>query len=275
MRTTRIFLFLILSSVVVAPLHARKVTVFHPAKSPRAVRPPESLAADLRAPDENLRIKAARELLDGSTASDCFSEPPEIVELIPATLVAGHESRLLVMRDAGVCLSLFLIPLFKEGEHWYTAGAVEAATQLTEPEFRLDSLIRSGEQELILRNHAVDEGTGVLEVNLSIYKVLEGQLRVVFDQPEKQHISKPIRRGKKLGFFSDEETSKFVFEPNQSGDSTAAGLVSIHETRRLTVSFEGVETNSHERRRESTITVYRNWAWDDSTERFVAWLFTD
>ena len=136
---------------------------------------------------------------------------------------------------------MYLVPMIRQDGDWRTLPAVPLSTHYEAPTITLDTLVRKGEQEVVVSHLWVDHGTGIQQTNLTIYKLIDGAMRIIFDQPEHLHF---FTLTVPPDSYDEYQESKFIFvnEPN------TFGLKTIEETR--------VETNGRRR-----LTVYRAYCW--------------
>ena len=171
------------------------------------------------------------------------------VDSTPADLINGVESKLLVVRSQS-CQSVFLIPINRKGKEWIVLNPIVLWSQFSAPSYRLERLISSEEQEIVVSNLTVDEGTGILERDLLIYEISLDGVQLVFDEPEFLRLAVPY--GDSL--FEDHERSTFEFHENVKG-AYGTGLMYIKEKREITVDGKSV-------------TLYRSYTWNRTLGQF-------
>jgi hypothetical protein len=212
---------------------------------PPALGTPEQTLSLLTSTSIEQRQKIAR-LLHLNTPWEQESVCVEYgkVELSKPVFKAGSASALLTI-PARDCDFTFLVPFMATGNGWTPAGTIALWTHYSLPKYRIESLTTQGESEIVVSGQTVDAGTGILQRNLTIIKIVDNSLRVVFDEPEWLNMSIPATIEGKLTNTSDEETSTFTFVNSEPG---VPGLKTILETRVLRV-------------RGRTITIYRSYVW--------------
>ncbi len=212
------------------------------------VSSPEDLVAQLKSPKEEVRQQAASALrLSPLMTTRKLCADFEKVESQPATFRKGSSGMLIAARSFSACQALFLVPLLKVDDHWEALAPIVAIAHYNEPSFELKALISSGEQEVIVRDHDVDWGTGIQQWNMTIYKLVGEGMQIVFDQPVYSHFFQS--NGDKV--WEDFQRSRFSFV---NGNNTA-GVTSIRETRTETVGTR-------------KMTVYRSYVWEPSAGVF-------
>jgi hypothetical protein len=201
-------------------------------------------------------------IVDWTLSKPCYEEFNK-VEVKQAALVKDRESAILVV-ESYACQSLYLIPVIKEQEAWVAYKVINLWAKFTYPTIRIDSLVNAGEQEIIASKVMVDEGTGLLQENMTIFKFQNGRLEVVFDQPESLTVgTHTIEKDATIESY-DEETSVFKFSKCAG---CTDGLQSIEETRNIKVERESGTTGKafHTKR---SVKVHRRFDWDPQLEIF-------
>ncbi|HMD83467.1 MAG TPA: hypothetical protein VKO18_02060 [Terriglobia bacterium] len=175
----------------------------------------------------------------------------ENVELSKPTLKAGSESALLTTTSSD-CDFAFLVPFISTGHGWILAGTVPVWTKYSSPKYRIESLTTPGESEIIVSGQTVDSGTGILQRNLTILKIVGDSIRIIFDQPEEINLSVPVKvRGERTNT-REEESSAFSFV---NSEPFMPGLKGIQETRVLRIAGQ-------------LITIHRKYVWTPSISMF-------
>jgi hypothetical protein len=232
------------------------------------------LAAQLKSSDRQIRknVVDSLGLVDpvpvsgpggiGTIYEPCYEEF-EKVEIKTATLTKDTESAILIVRS-DLCQSMFVVPVIKQQSGWVAYKAISLWAKFSEPSIKVESLVNKGEQEIISSNVTVDEGPGILQRNMTIFKFLHGSLRIVFDQPEYAQVAEPTREGKLPVFFKDVERSEFTFSKN---DENMTAVMSVYEKRRIEVEKQSVTvgTNFHVKK---SLTIFREYVWDPRLEMF-------
>jgi hypothetical protein len=205
---------------------------------------PEELVSRLNSSDPSLLERTATSLKLITPINHLQCTDFTKVETKPVMLAKGTETALVTVHT--VCDSLFLIPLIKAQSQWEAIAPIALIDHYTAPTLELTALVRSGEQEIVVRGQYVDWGSGFQQHNLTIYKLIGRRMQIVFDQPEFLHFAPGG------GVAWDEcqrSTFKFV-----SGEGTA-GITVIRETRSETVGTR-------------KMTVYRSYSWQPDIEAF-------
>jgi hypothetical protein len=166
-------------------------------------------------------------------------------ELKPIALTMSVESKLLIIKS-DVCQTVFLVPVLHRGAEWEALPTISLSSHYAEPKVRFESLVESGVQEIIVSGLWVDWGTGIQQQNLTIFKLLDGKMRVIFDQPENLH------NGASPSVYEEYQESAFKFVRK----SDKGGMpVSIQERR--------VETKG-----KRSFVVFREFIWDPHLQEF-------
>jgi hypothetical protein len=206
---------------------------------------PEYLVKILMSDDDDLRERTIA--ADNNLTGICEMEDQLQVSLLSATLVKETLSRILVVKGPNLtsCETMNIVPMIKQGETWITLGHINFMPKMFYyPRYRVASLISPGEQEIVVSNQMVDEGTGILQNNMTIYKVIENEIKVIFDAPEYLHIAEP--------HFTDDQISKYFI---QADNLKASGPKYIDEER--------VERINGRR-----FTSYRRYVWENELQTF-------
>lgn len=213
----------------------------------------EALVQQLRSEDDSVRMKAATSvgLTDPVGGSICSAN--EEVRVHPISVGNGVDSRLLSIKASSECRAMFLVPMLRQGGSWVALKPIRLSAHYDDPNWRLESLVAAGEEGIVVSNQTVDWGTGYLQRNMTIYKVIGNEARIVFDAPEYIGVGIPpagMGPGWKNGY-EDVQRSKFEF----LRDTNINGLSRIQEMR----------TESAQKRR---FTVYRSYVWEPSLQAF-------
>jgi len=124
---------------------------------------------------------------------------------------------------------MFLVPMLRQGGSWVALKPIRLSAHYDDPNWRLESLVAAGEEGIVVSNQTVDWGTGYLQRNMTIYKVIGNEARIVFDAPEYIGVGIPpagMGPGWKNGY-EDVQRSKFEF----LRDTNINGLSRIQEMR--------------------------------------------
>lgn len=200
-------------------------------------------------PRSRQEIAVGLGLQDPITRSTCTNF--DSVETREETFLKGTSARIIVIRS-DYCKLMFLVPVIHDGHLWTPLTPIALWTQFSEPSFRLEKFINADESEIVISNQTIDEGTGIAQRNMTIYKVVGHQVNILFDEPESVHFSVPDDRNPTNTTFSEDQTSTFEFLKNTDDDSSR---LYIAEKRSTT-------TNGN------STTVYRTYRWDQSTMTF-------
>jgi hypothetical protein len=211
---------------------------------------PEAIIQQLKSEDIETRKKVALAvgLADPLLDALCFDDDNERISIKQVTFRKGIESRLLSVRG---CEAMFLVPVVKQGVSWITLNPVRLWAKFSEPTYKFESLVAPGEQEIVVSNQTVDEGTGILQRNMTIYKVIGNETHAVFDTPEYLHVAEPDLKSP-TGQYTDDQTSTFTYSWDKPDHGSS---VFIREKR-------------DERIGKHRFTVYRSYAWNRVLQEF-------
>jgi hypothetical protein len=212
---------------------------------------PEEVVRQLTSPDTKIRKAWVDKLGLHELNGDNESLASLSVEEKHAAFLQNVASRLILVDEGEVCQTMYLVPMIDEGGGWTTLQAIPLSTQYEPPKITFESLVGEGEQEIILRHLWVDHGTGIQQTNLTIYKLIDGAMRIIFDQPEHLHFSTRLNPDHPYTYDEDQE-STFKFVKN---DSDAAAPTAIEETRVETVG-------------KRKLTVYREYSWEPEIQAY-------
>lgn len=198
------------------------------------IPPPEKLAELLKQPCSKENAQLYRAL-------DLGCRPYATVAFTRAQLEHGSDNAAITVRDDNSA-SIVVLEL-KKGV-WNHVDTRFLESKYDEPEFSLLSLVEPGTQEIAVSQETLIRGSGVLENHQVIYKVLNGKLRLVFDER-----AKALLKG--WGTETDfEEQSDFRYEAAKKDE---VGTI-----------FQRATYRNHSQR----TVVFRCYAWDEETERF-------
>lgn len=170
-------------------------------------------AARLKAKDDGERLQAARELgLVSPLHEKEACADIERVENWNARLDRSTDAELLVVHAFGICQTDFIVPFVLENGKWKPLPPIAVLAHYDEPRIRLLSLIERGVQEIEVSGQYVDWGTGIQQQNRTIYKLIDGKMRVVFDEPESLHF------GSSPSTYDEYEKSSFSYVKREGGN---------------------------------------------------------
>jgi hypothetical protein len=137
-----------------------------------------------------------------------------------------------------ICGFQFLIPFEHKEEGWVELNPVSLGAWYDEAKVRPEAVVGDGQVELVVHGNLVDRGTGMLQKDLTIFRIVDGKLRVVLDRPESIGVHELSTLRGETYMYADEVTSRFTFK----------GRGVIEEFRRST-------------RNGRTITEVRSYYW--------------
>lgn len=132
------------------------------------------------------------------------------------------------------CQYTYLVVLQATGaDTWKYIQTVAVWTKYASPRVSFESLVSPGTKEMIVRNNAIDYGTGIQQVNMTIWKLYPSGLQVIFDEPSRVVFAIPISGTENS---EQSEESQFVFvPPSQGGVRTSVKQIlqkqTIHDHR--------------------------------------------
>jgi hypothetical protein len=140
--------------------------------------------------------------------------------------------------------------LFRKGGngHWIYIQTIRLSVHYdTVPDIHPVDFVQSGVTDLLIEHELLDWGTGVLQKNTSIYHMMNGQMKCIFNEPEYVHhaVEGPII----------EQQSKFELH-DSTPDSNTFGNKYLSEQQEIKIDAELVRR-------------YRNCIWDDKPEHVV------
>lgn len=224
-------------------------SVSEPASSPS----PEVLTSQLGSADKDVRAKAARAVSLTGPIGGALCSDFDTVKTEPLQVQDSKESRLLVAKSDD-CQNMFLVPLVRRAESWQSLGSIRLSMHDgTVPECKVQNLVSKDDQEIVVSNVMVDWGTGFLQTNLTIYKVIGDRVRVVFDEPESLHLAIPDMRVPVTNNYSEEQNSTFQF---------------VNDTGHTTFGHTYILEKRIDRIGKRKFTVYRSYVWEPALSAF-------
>lgn len=137
--------------------------------------------------------------------------------------------------------------------NWRYVDTMQIWSKYSEPKITLESLVEEGTKEIVAAHCAVDNGTGVTQKNLVIFKLFPDGLRVVFEEPE--HVVQQIGAVPKGARSIDQrQDSEFKFIA-AAGDGLATSVRQILEKQTL-------------RDHASTLDRWRLYVWNPELRKF-------
>jgi hypothetical protein len=210
---------------------------------------PEGLLVQFRSSDEKVLEQTSTLLKLSTPINQSLCTDFDKVESQPAKLLKGVQG-VIVAVPSKMCQTLFLVPLLKVEDHWEAIAPIAVIGHYHTPTFEVRELIAPGEQEVIVRDHDVDWGTGIQQWNMTIYKLVGDRMQIVFDEPEYLHFFAPPRANSdKVG--DQYQRSRYTFTHEENTE----GVLSILETRTETFGSR-------------KMTVYRSYVWEPSAGIF-------
>lgn len=141
--------------------------------------------------------------------------------------------------------------LFKsaDGVSWTYSDTIQISSHYgTRPDTRLVEFEKKGISDVLVQHEIVDWGTGILQKDVSIYRVSDGQLRCVFEEPESVHFA--------LGAGTSPVEQQSKFDVRESQPDSVGGNEYLHEERQIKIGNQ-------------TLRRSRNCFWQEEKEHFV------
>jgi hypothetical protein len=161
------------------------------------------------------------------------------------------EKQLMAIRVDSDCLIWFLIVFESKGAGWRYVGTIPLWMQFATPKYYAAALMCDGTPGIVINDLNINEGTGFWQQNMQIFTVIEGKLRVVFNEPETIRFNIPFKPDCCPYTYRVQQRSKFKLNPPKSDNEPA----SIDETRHEVV-------NGH------TVTLLKVYTWSRALQTF-------
>jgi hypothetical protein len=153
------------------------------------------------------------------------------------------------------CEREFVVVLQKQpGDRWQHVQTIALNAKYSVPEVSFPTLLDATEHQIVVRNHVVDYGTGILQNNVTIFKLIEARLEVIFDEIEKLIFEIPIRHNGKPTNTEQYQESEFTFIEADPGQGVAKRILEKQTIR------------DH----QTTITRWRLFSWVPHLRKFRA-----
>ena len=174
---------------------------------------------------------------------------------ISYTTLRFHQSNAVVEAHSQGCHYTYLIILSSKGvNNWSYTGTIPLWSRNEVPNIRFESLLSPGVNEIVVRNNETDYGTGILQTNMTIWKVDNRALRVIFDEPTSVKFKIPIGKGS-LENSDQTEESQFTFVRPRAEENTPTSAKQI--LQKQTIHIRGV-----------TVTRWWLYRWVSAVQRF-------
>ena len=208
-----------------------------------------------QAPEKIKDIEELRRSIEASTVSaaerkafglDCQDR----ALLNYAFFQRGERAAVLQVFGNGCSEKRVLLVFGGEPGNWTLIATLQLSSHYDEqPTVTFPSLIEPGVQEIMVEHQIVDWGTGVLEKFTTIYKWIDGHLRVVFDEPDSVHLEEASSASPDNLYEFDQTNTFRVEVDNESSEKT------IEERQTITLG-------------KRKIILSRGWIWEPSLQRF-------
>jgi hypothetical protein len=114
------------------------------------------------------------------------------VEVIPVKL-HGNKSQVL-LNISSDCRYTYLVLLEESKANlWRRVQTVSVAAINRTPVVTFESMVSRDAKEIIVKDYETESGSGVSQANMAILKLLDGKLRVVFDEPTHVVYAVPLK----------------------------------------------------------------------------------
>lgn len=127
-----------------------------------------------------------------------------------------------VLLDAysSVCQYTFLVVLERLPDGgWRHVDTVPLWSRDHEPKVSLESLVEEGTKEIVVDGFLTDSGTGIYQTNYAIFKLLQGKLRTVLNEP--LHVNYSVAAVEKSKSQSQDSSFRIVPVAGKNGPSTS------------------------------------------------------
>jgi hypothetical protein len=153
------------------------------------------------------------------------------------------------------CQYTYLVVLGSDGKnHWNHIQTIPLSTKDTPPHVSFKSLVSSDAEEMIVQGIETDEGTGISQTNMAIWRFYRDALDVVFDEPTDVTFAIPIDL--KTGENSEQsEKSEFTFVQPDPAEGYPKSLQEILQKQVI---------SDH----RTTITRWWLHSWDPGLQKF-------
>jgi hypothetical protein len=164
---------------------------------------------------------------------------------IPCTDIDSIDSENVQLRSPGTqtvlvvrsheCEYVFLVVLERNADGaWSLVQTVPLVSHVAEPQIEFDILIEAGQNEIVVRHNEEDYGTGIIKIDMTIFKLTRTGLEVVFDEPEHLVFAIPSDQPEDQPERNTEESieSEFRFVSPDRSDATSLRWIEQKETIR-------------------------------------------
>jgi hypothetical protein len=149
------------------------------------------------------------------------------------------------------CQQEYLIIFDKVGNSWRFLTTLLIPLKYNIPKLSYKSLVDANENEIVITGFEADTGSGIYQSNLLIWKLVDTELKLIFDEPLKIHFALPGD-----GKFDQKELSKFSFVKSRESGNYAILQEQVISTYK------------------SSIARWRIYYWNAPFARFVAYSYS-
>jgi hypothetical protein len=168
--------------------------------------------------------------------------PPKLIHLLAE---AGKRVSVVEL-TAPECQMSFLLAYWQVGEKWIYGGTIVLNEAYDKhPRVKAITLIYGQHPVIVVDDNQVASGTGLSQENTQIYMLINGKMRVVFNQPRQSMLQVPPSRSGTTPYIQKQD-STFEFSPSMHA-GRRENL--IEETRVSTVN-------------DQTVTEHFAYGWD-------------
>jgi hypothetical protein len=203
---------------------------------------------------KTLRLSIPKETRAGA-AEDIPCPDTDSVDSQNVTLRKPGPQTVLVVHSHE-CSYVFLVVLERNAENaWSLVQTVPIVVHAAEPQIEFESLVEAGEKEIIVRHNEEDYGTGIIKMDLTILRLTQSGLAVVFDETEHLVFAIPSNQPDDQPEKNTEEyiDSEFRFVSPDAPDATSLRWIEQKET-------------IHKHKTE--MVLYWRFVWNPRTKRF-------
>lgn len=132
------------------------------------------------------------------------------VDIIHANLRKPYSQAILKIYSSS-CQYTYLVILEQAKLHtWRFIQTISLWSKDRIPRITFEKLVNSNESEIVAQDYETDYGTGILQTDMTIWKLCQNGLQVIFDEP--MHVAFSISKGKNGMENTDQnENSVFTF----------------------------------------------------------------
>lgn len=130
--------------------------------------------------------------------------------------LARHTQYDVMKSVSSICGYTYLTIFRKSKSTWRYLQTISLWSKDKTPQVTFESLIVAGEKDIVASNYETDYGSGILQTNITIWRLHDNRLHVILDEPTKVNFAIPAGP---TAFENTEqsEDSTFLFQPDVNG----------------------------------------------------------